>query len=119
MHIKVDEDLPQAVAQKLRAAGYEASTVLEQAMAGWKDPDLWRIVQAHQQFLVTADKGFGDIRAYPPGSHGGILVLRPTEDGISPLIELVEQVLADVPDLSSLEGLLAIASPQGLRVRRP
>lgn len=117
MHI--NEDLPQAVAQKLRAAGYEASTVLEQAMAGWKDPDLWRAVQAHQQFLVTADKGFGDIRAYPPGSHGGILILRPTEDGIRPLIELVEQVLSSVPDLSALEGLLAIASPQGLRIRRP
>ena len=119
MHIKVDEDLPQAVAQKLRAAGYEASTVLEQKMAGWKDPDLWRAVQAHRQFLVTADKGFGDIRTYPLGGHGGILILRPTEDGIRPLMELVEQVLSSVPDFSTLEGLLAIASPQGLRIRRP
>lgn len=119
MHIKVDEDLPRAVAQRLRQAGYVCSTVSEQSLDGWKDPALWEVVQAHQQYLVTGDKGFGDIRRYPPGSHRGILVLRPAEDGIRPFIELVELVLESVPDLSTLEGLLAVASPQGLRVRRP
>ena len=88
-------------------------------MGGWKDPALWEAVQTHQQFLVTGDKGFGDIRRHPPGSHRGILVLRPVEDGIRPLVELVELVLETVPDLSALDGLLAVASPQGLRIRRP
>ena len=119
MHIKVDEDLPQAVAQRLRQAEYVCSTVSEQSLGGWKDPALWEIVQAHQQFLVTGDKGFGDLRRYPPGTHRGVLVLRPVEDGIRPFVELVELVLESVPDLSLLDGLLAVASPQGLRIRRP
>lgn len=119
MHFKVDEDLPQAVAGLLRDKGYECSTVLEQEMGGSKDPELWRAVQQHGQFLVTADKGFGDLRRYPPGSHGGILVLRPAEDGVRPLLDLIGKVLETVQDLRSLQGLLTVASPQGLRIRRP
>lgn len=118
MHIKVDEDLPQAVARVLQERGYSCSTVLEQGMAGWKDPSLWQAVQAHQQFLVTADKGFGDVRRYPPGTHAGVLLLRPSEDGIRPLLDLMELVLASIPSLDTLEGLLAVASSQGLRIKR-
>ena len=118
MHIKLDEDLPQSVAAVLRQAGYSCSTVLEQGKGGWKDPALWEAVQDHRQFFITADKGFGNIRRYPPGTHGGILLLRPSEDGIQPLLELVEQVLASVPNLQFLQGFLAVASPKGLRIRR-
>ncbi len=118
MHFKIDEDLPPAVARMLRERGYTSSTVLDQGMGGWKDPELWRAVQDQQQFLITADKGFADIRIYPPGSHHGVLLLRPNEDGIRPLLELMEQVLASVPDLTQLMGVLAVVSPQGLRIRR-
>ena len=55
MHIKVDEDIPPIAATWLREKGYEASTVVEQGMRGWKDAALWQVVQAHQQFLLTAD----------------------------------------------------------------
>jgi predicted nuclease of predicted toxin-antitoxin system len=119
MHIKVDEDLPREVAQLLRDRRYECSTVLEQKLGGTKDPVLWHTIQQHGQFLITADKGFGDVRKYPPGSHGGVLLLRPTEDGIRPLLDLMSQVLARFPELRVLRGLLTVVSPQGLRVRRP
>jgi predicted nuclease of predicted toxin-antitoxin system len=66
MHIKVDEDIPPIAAVWLREKGYLASTVTDQEMAGWKDAALWQAVQAEQQLLITADKGFGDIRAYFP-----------------------------------------------------
>ncbi len=116
MRIKVDEDLPLAVAELLRRAGYDAETVLEEGLRGWKDPDLWRVVQAEKRFLITADKGFGDIRVFPPGTHAGVLLLRPDEDGIRPLIELMEQVMAAY-DLSVLSGLLVVATPRGVRIR--
>ena len=41
VHVKVDEDLPLAAAEALRASGYHASTVVGQSMGGWKDPPLW------------------------------------------------------------------------------
>jgi hypothetical protein len=38
-------------------------------MGGWKDASLWEAVQTDKQFLLTADKGFGDIRTHPPSLH--------------------------------------------------
>jgi predicted nuclease of predicted toxin-antitoxin system len=117
LRIKVDEDLPVVVAEKLSALGYEADTVIDQGMGGWKDPQLWVAVQSEGRFLVTADKGFGDIRVYPPGRHYGVLLLRPDEDGIRPLLELVDSVLAHYR-LEALVGLLAVVTPRGVRIRR-
>ncbi len=118
MRIKVDEDLPRMATVKLREYGYDVVSVTDQGMGGWKDPDLWEVVQIEQRFLVTADKGFADIRHYPPGTHAGVLLLRPDEDGVRPIIDLLEQTLYHY-DLASLKGAIAVASPRGIRVRRP
>jgi predicted nuclease of predicted toxin-antitoxin system len=117
VRIKVDEDLPPAVTERLRDAGHDAAGVVEQGMSGWKDPGLWEAVQKEGRFLVTSDKGFGEIRAYPPGTHAGILVLRPDQDGIRPLVELTELVL-ERARLEDLARLVSVATPRGLRTRR-
>lgn len=117
MQVKVDEDLPRSVAQRLSAAGFDTRTILEQGMGGFKDEQLWPIVQEEQRFLVTADKGFADIRRHPPGRHAGVLLLRPDRDGVQPVVELLEQVLSSV-DFADLSGTVAVATPRGLRVRR-
>ena len=117
MRIKVDEDLPRAAVRMLCDRGYEAVSVIEQGIGGYKDPVLWQVVQKEQRFLVTADKGFADIRRYRPGTHQGVLLLRPDQDGIGPTIELLERVLADY-DLESLVGTTAVVTPRGIRVRR-
>ena len=116
MRIKVDEDLRAAV-RMLRDKGYQALNVVEQGMGGYKDPVLWQAVQAEQRYLVTADKGFADIRLYAPGTHVGVLLLRPDQDGIGPTIELLEMVLEDY-SLESLVGTTAVVTPRGIRVRR-
>jgi len=118
MRVKVDEDLPRAAKQLLRMKEYDASSVVDQGMGGWKDPELWAAVQEERRLLVTADKGFGDIRAHPPGTHAGVLLLRPDEDGIGPIMELLERVL-DKYDLSSLAGTVAVVTSRGIRIRRP
>ena len=118
MRIKIDEDLPNAAAELLRQRRYEANTVVGQGMGGWKDPELWRAVQHEGRFLITADKGFGDIRTYPPGTHAGVLLLRPDEDGIGPILELLEVVL-DRIGLEELKGAITVVTPRGIRSRRP
>ena len=117
MQIKVDEDLPKRVVTLLRENGYEADSIVEQAMAGWKDVALWHSIQAESRFLVTGDKGFADIRLYPPGSHSGIMLLRPDQDGIRPILELLGKVLQSY-DISSLSGTITVVTPRGVRVRR-
>ena len=55
--VKIDEDLPKAVTQLLQARGVSAEGVYEEAMSGWKDPDLWQVVQRETRFKETfADK---------------------------------------------------------------
>jgi predicted nuclease of predicted toxin-antitoxin system len=115
--VKVDEDLQRAAAQMLREQGYDAVRVIDQQMGGWKDPPLWKVVQEENRFLVTADKGFADIRAYPPGTHAGILLLRPDEDGIRPIIELLTKVLVSYK-LDELAGSVTVVTPRGIRIRR-
>jgi predicted nuclease of predicted toxin-antitoxin system len=117
MHIKVDEDLPRAAVQMLRDRGYEAVSVVEQGMGGWKDPALWQAVQAEQRFLVTADKGFADVRIHAPGTHAGVLLLRPDQDGIRPVIELLERLLTNY-DLEALARTVIVVTPRSIRIRR-
>ena len=117
MRLKVDEDLPRAAVELVRSRSYDARTVREQAMGGFKDAPLWAAIQQEERFLITGDKGFGDVRSHPPGTHAGVLVLRPNEDGIEPIVNLLRNVL-DTTDLRSLAGAVAVANPRGLRVRR-
>ncbi len=117
LKVAVDEDLPRKALQVLREHGYDALSVVELGLGGWTDPQLWIAIQKDERYLVTADKGFGDIRAYPPGKHFGILLLRPDEDGIRPVIELLEKVL-DTYRLDDLVGATTVATPRGIRLRR-
>jgi predicted nuclease of predicted toxin-antitoxin system len=118
MHIKVDEDIPPIAASWLHDHGYEASTIVEQGMGGWKDHELWPQVQVEKQFFLTADKGFGDIRLHPPGTHAGVLLLRPDRDGIQPILDLLKMVLQQI-DLTQLAECVSVATHRGLRIRRP
>ena len=76
MRVKVDENLPATVASLLRERGFDADTVIEEGLGGSTDADLLAAVREQDQMIVTLDRGFGDIRRYPPGSHPGIVVLR-------------------------------------------
>ncbi|MGE0683186.1 MAG: DUF5615 family PIN-like protein [Candidatus Binatia bacterium] len=43
--------------------------VASDTQKGLSDEQLWPQVQREGRLLVTADKGFADLREYPPGSH--------------------------------------------------
>ena len=117
MQIKVDEDLPKQVVASLRENGYQADSVVEQGMTGWKDAALWRKIQTENRFLITADKGFADIRNYAPGTHTGVMLLRPDQDGIRPLVELIAAVMQSY-DLNTLAGTITVVTPRSVRVRK-
>ena len=117
MRIKVDEDMPKAAVRLLRLRGHDAISVVQQGMGGTKDPSLWQAVQSKRRFLITADKGFGDIRRYPPGTHLGVMLLRPDQAGIRSVLALLEQALTAY-DLEALAGTVSVVTPRGIRVRR-
>jgi len=118
MKIKIDEDLPKAVAEMVRKHVSDTTTVLEERLSGTLDPDLWEIIQKEGRFLITGDKAFADIRRYEPGTHFGVLLLRPEEDGIPQLKLLISETLKSGM-LEKLSRCIAVATPGRLRIRRP
>lgn len=73
---------------------------------------------AEERLAVALDRGFGDLRAYPPGSHAGIVVLR-IDHHLAPAAEQAVRELLRDADLDSLAGCIAVYRGGDLRVRRP
>lgn len=65
MKFKIDENLPVELAEILRRADHDAETVLDQALQGRHDPVIASTCQKEERILVTLDRGFSDVRAYP------------------------------------------------------
>jgi predicted nuclease of predicted toxin-antitoxin system len=76
VRFKVDENLPDELAQALRTAGWDCSTIDDQMMNGSDDETVERVCRAEERILVTFDLGFADVRAFAPGSHAGFIVFR-------------------------------------------
>jgi predicted nuclease of predicted toxin-antitoxin system len=117
MKVKLDEALSDSLVSPLRERGHDAQTVREQGWGGLKDSALWPLVTGAAEFFITADKGLGDLRHYPPGTHSGILVLRPDRESLVQYRILLEIVLRK-HRLETLVGLTTVATSRGIRVRR-
>ena len=118
MKIKIDEDLPKAVSEMVRRQIQDTTTVVGEMLSGTLEPDLWKIIQKEERFLITGDKAFANIRRYQPGTHFGVLLLRPEENGIPQLKLLISEVLKSGM-LEKLSRCIAVATLGRLRIRRP
>ncbi len=115
--VKVDEDLPTDIAELLRAAGHDASTVHAQGHSGLPDDQLWSVVQREQRLLLTADKGFANAQSHPPGSHAGIVLLRLRRESRVGYVQLTTFLLSGVR-LEDIAGAIVVVSPDVIRVLR-
>ncbi len=118
MKIKLDENIPLAVAILLRGRGIEFDTVLEESLGGRTDPEVLAAATLEARLLITLDRGFGDVRAYPPGGHPGIIVLRPPDQRVHTVVNMVE-TLIDSHQIETLAGCVTVIQRDVLRVRRP
>lgn len=117
MRFKIDENLPVELAKRVQAMGYAAETALEEGLAGQLDEIIFARCQQEHQILLTMDRGFGDIRHYPPGTHAGIIVLRPVKQDREAFLELMDQVLRMLTK-QRVEGSLWIVEGDRIRIRR-
>jgi predicted nuclease of predicted toxin-antitoxin system len=116
--VKLDENLGQSHAKLVRDAGHVAQRVTEQGLSGAKDPVLWQHVCDTGRFFVTLDLDFSDVRRFVPGTHPGILLIRPRGKGREAVARVVRRVLAE-HGLEPLVGCLAVADESRTRIRRP
>ncbi len=118
MRIKLDENLPVSLAAGLTDRGHDVETVADEGLIGAPDASVLGGAISEERMIFTLDRGFGDIRAYQPGSHPGIVVLR-VDDQSARAVTWAVLALVDRHDLGDLAGAVAIAQHGGLRVRRP
>jgi predicted nuclease of predicted toxin-antitoxin system len=113
---KTDENVHPDLAARLRADGHDAVTVWDQSMRGRPDADLASVCLAEGRALVTFDKGFADIRTYPPDLYSGLIVLRLDRQSRSRLLAAWDGV-ADLLVRERLIGKLWIVDEDGVRIR--
>ena len=116
--MKLDENLPRSAREVLIAVGHDVDTVGEEGLSGADDPRVVVAAAAAERLLITLDRGLGDVRAYPPGSHAGILVLR-LDDQSAPSVCAALSNLVTTHDLAALASAVTVAQRGLLRVRRP
>lgn len=116
MRIKLDENMPHALAELLRGAGHDVATVPEEALSGARDPSVLRCATAENRLLMTFDTDFGDIRHYPVGTHAGIVVFR-VRDQRWAVLEGPARRLVGSGLLERLRGGLAVVDEVRARLR--
>jgi predicted nuclease of predicted toxin-antitoxin system len=116
LNFKIDEILPVECAHLLRDAGFGAHTVAEENLAGADDKAIARTVQAEGRVLVTLDLDFSNIRAYPPSTLSGIIVLRLKRQDKRGVLRLMNGVVAALKTRLP-EGDLWIVEPDRIRFR--
>ena len=116
MDFKVDENLPQEVAQLLVKAGHDAVMALEEGLGGSSDQALVEVCQREGRTLVTLDAGFGDIRRYPPSAYPGLIVLRLRRQDKQHILDALPRLL-DVLKGESITGRLWIVEERRIRIR--
>ena len=118
MKFKLDENLPVSSTVILASAGHDVDTVIAEGLAGAPDQDVVAAATAAGRVLISLDVGLGDIRAYPPGSHAGIVVLRLADQSAATVSKALGD-LANFAEPDSLAGAVAILQRGLLRIRHP
>ena len=118
MRFLIDADLPRSLGSLFGTYGHEAVDVRDIGLRHAADPTIAEYARQHGLCIVSGDWGFSDIRTYPPGRYGGIVVLRlPRIATAKDIAHLVEGFLQQADILSVLGGQLAIVSAGRIRLR--
>jgi predicted nuclease of predicted toxin-antitoxin system len=115
---KLDENLPVSSAAVLTAAGHDIDTVPGEGLTGRPDQDIVSAATTAERILISLDIGLGDIRAYPPGSHSGIVILRLPDQSAATVTKAISD-LAGLAEPESLAGAVAVLQRGLLRIRHP
>lgn len=113
---KLDENLPELVSTTLAAFEHDTHTVAPERLAGASDELVLKTSVAESRVLITLDLDFAEIRAYPPGSHAGIWILRPTKQTFSAIDALVRTGLR-LAGSERVHGQLWVIDERRVRIR--
>jgi predicted nuclease of predicted toxin-antitoxin system len=115
--IKLDENLPAALADDLTRFGHDCDTVVDEGLTGQPDSRVLDSAQREYRFLITQDLDFSDIRKFKPGSHAGILLVRLALPGRQALANRIRQIFT-TENVEGWAQCFVVATERKVRVRR-
>jgi predicted nuclease of predicted toxin-antitoxin system len=115
--VKLDENVTTAAEALLAQHGHDVDTVADEGLTGGADSAVIAACRSGERMLVTFDVGFGDIRAYRPGSHNGIVLLRLADQRPDITLDVLRRFLLEHV-LEELAGALIVVSDDRVRIRR-
>ena len=118
MRIKLDENLPESLLVSLAALGHNVDNLRLEGMSGRPDAVVWQAAQAASRFLVTQDLDFSDIRKFAPGTHHGLLLVRPRLPGRLALAKRLRSVFENEA-VETWAGCFVLVTDRKVRVHRP
>jgi predicted nuclease of predicted toxin-antitoxin system len=113
----IDECLPAAMAELLRAAGHDCAHVYELGLGGQPDEQIMAVADRENRILVSADTDFGELLANAPVLAPSVILLRRTDKQARSLAAVILANLEQVTD-DLVAGALIVTSDTRIRARR-
>jgi predicted nuclease of predicted toxin-antitoxin system len=92
-------------------------TVGDEDLTGPTDSVVMGACRADGRMLMTFDVGFGNVHAYQPGTHNGIVLLRLADQRPDATLDVLRRFLIGHA-LDELAGALIVVSDDRVRIRR-
>jgi predicted nuclease of predicted toxin-antitoxin system len=120
MRFLLDANLPRSALNVVIRFGHQAELARDIGLAAASDADIASHARNVGAVLLTRDVDFADIRRYPPGEYGGIVVLRLPDDSVaSDIARVLERFLSEAAFVTALPRRLAIVEADRVRFRPP
>lgn len=116
MKFKIDENLPEELSDLFSAQGWSSSTVVQQQLGGEIDPVIAQVCREEARTLVTFDRGFANIREYPPEFYAGVVVFRLRSQDKPHLLDVGARLIAALKE-RAIEHELWIVHEDRIRIR--
>jgi predicted nuclease of predicted toxin-antitoxin system len=100
LKLKLDENLGRSVAARLRDAGHDVDSVLDEGLGGASDAAVLAAATAEGRVLVTTDLDFSDPRSHPPATSSGIVVLRVARQAPVEYLAATDTLISHLADRS-------------------
>jgi predicted nuclease of predicted toxin-antitoxin system len=114
----LDADMARSNATALRDLGHDVSDVRDIGLGSASDDEIFERAQAEQRIIVTADLDFADVRAYPPGTHAGVIVLRlPDHFRTAEVNRILETAIQNLEQVDVGRALVVVEA-NTIRIRR-
>jgi predicted nuclease of predicted toxin-antitoxin system len=119
MRFKLDENFGPWAQELFRVRGYDCPTVRDQGLRGADDATVLQASVGEKRVLVTMDRDFGDVLAYPPEKTAGIVVIDCLGRASRALICTLIEGFLDVVSRQEIQGCLWIVEPGRIRMHEP